>query len=96
MICDDEQLIIDAFVDWQGEYCDNFIVGWQLMDVAFYFSLLELHQLLDQLVLVDRNDAIHLVTQYAKVVDWNDRLAFICAISLNGEAVKQVSLLVDF
>ena len=39
------------------------------MDVAFYFSLLELHQLLDQLVLVDRKDAIHLFTQYAKVVD---------------------------
>ncbi len=96
MICNDHQLIINAFVDWQGEYFNNFIVGWQLMDVAFYFSLLELHQLLDQLVLVDRDYAIHLVTQYAKVVYWNDRLALICAISLNGEAVKQVSLLVDF
>ena len=65
------------------------------MDLTFDFPFKKFHKLLDQLVLINRDNAIHLVAEHAKVEDLNDSLASISAIGLGGEAIKQVPLLID-
>ena len=97
LACQDNHLHLEAFGCVHRNNADKCLLGRNKREMLLLVLFpVEVINAFDQLILVDRHNWSHLVTQKTKIIDVDDRLTLVSAVSLRAKCIEKISRLINF